>query len=82
MTHLPSSDSYAVDRMWEAIHPDDLEWVKAEFYKCLRENRNIAMEYRFNAPEAKEFYVRNEAEFLRGPDGKVIKVKGLVYDIT
>jgi PAS domain S-box-containing protein len=65
----------------EAIHPDDLEQVRAMFGRRLR-NDPVEVEYRIRTPDGLEKYIRNRAFPVRNEAGELIRIVGLAEEIT
>jgi len=63
-------------------HPDDQEkWVEA-IQKTMQEGDPFSMDYRGVRRNGEIFWVHNEAEVIRDSSGQVIKLIGIIQDIT
>ncbi len=68
---------------WEqAIHPDDRDRVKTEWYKATQKGVPFGMESRFQRPDGSVRWVYGQAVAERDADGEVIGYIGTVTDIT
>ncbi len=66
-----------------AIHPDDREKVDAANQSVINEARPIPLEYRVIWPDGSEHIVWGEAgERILDTDGRIIRLSGIVQDIT
>jgi two-component system, cell cycle sensor histidine kinase and response regulator CckA len=65
----------------EAIHPDDREKVLGQLARENAERPSI-LTYRFVKPDGAVGWARDRFFPVRGPDGRVTKVAGVIEDIT
>jgi PAS domain S-box-containing protein len=73
----------ALGRGWmEAIHPDDLGQVIAEWTRASEAGREFMLEYRYLRPDGEVVWVSGRAVAVRDEDGRVISYLGTADDIT
>lgn len=65
-----------------ALHPDDQEWVFAEFAHSVQANLPFKSEYRFVKPDEVIRWVVGQAVAEKGPAGEVLGYLGTITDIT
>jgi PAS domain S-box-containing protein len=66
----------------KTIHPDDFDAFVAEREKALIEERDVDIEHRIIQPDGSVRHVHEIAEIIRDEKGEVIRVMGVVQDIT
>ena len=66
----------------EAIHPEDRDRVFTEWEQATQENREFALEYRFQTPESKVNWVFGRALAIYDDRGLLTGYFGIVTDIT
>ena len=66
----------------KTIHPDDFDAFAAEREKALAEKRDINIEHRIVQADGSLRHVHEIAEIIRDEKGEVIRVMGVVQDIT
>ena len=64
----------------EAIHPEDLE--KAALLFSPGTTGPVDLEYRIQAGDGREKWIRDRAFPIRGVDGKLIRIAGIAEDVT
>lgn len=67
---------------WEVVHPDDRERVAKNFKWSFSLNGSFNEEYRIICPDREIRWISNRASLLRDNQGRVIRIDGLVSDIT
>jgi PAS domain S-box-containing protein len=65
----------------EAIHPDDLEQCLLSFAKQMR-GEDAESEYRIRTPDGQEKWIRDLAFPVRDKDGNLIRLVGILEEIT
>jgi len=65
----------------EAIHPDDLEQCRLSFAKQMR-GEDAESEYRIRTPDGQEKWIRDRAFPVRDKDGHLIRLVGILEEIT
>ena len=65
----------------EAIHPDDLEQCRLSFAKQMHGD-NVESEYRIRTPDEQEKWIRDRAFPVRDKDGHIIRLVGIIEEIT
>jgi PAS domain S-box-containing protein len=65
----------------EAIHPDDLEQCRLLFARQMR-GEAVELEYRIRTPDEQEKWIRDRAFPVRDKDGHLIRLVGVVEEIT
>jgi PAS domain S-box-containing protein len=69
--------------LWsQQVHPDDLEWVHAEYMRCFQDGEPLDYEYRIRASDGRLLWFRDQAILLRDENGKPYLIQGVIYDIT
>jgi two-component system, sensor histidine kinase and response regulator len=66
----------------EVLHPDDREWVVADYKRAVESGIEFAMEHRICSPSGKIAWVWARAVPLRDPDGTLTGYLGSLTDIT
>jgi len=66
----------------KAIHPDDLEFVKTNWYKSVESRGQWGYEYRFRSPAGKTTWVWGTAIALLDDNGEITAYLGSNIDIT
>ena len=78
----PVSDFYADNRLWlKIVHFDDRQRVD-DWSNALVADRPLEIEYRIVRPDGAERWLENRARTINGPDGKAVRVDGVVSDIS
>jgi len=74
----------AIGLRWqsEQIHPEDRDWVTAEWYQSAQENRPFQLEYRFQRPDGTVTWVYGQSVAELDADGQVVGYVGTVTDIS
>jgi PAS domain S-box-containing protein len=77
------SQAEACGPAWAAaLHPDDRDRVRREWYDATAALRDFTGEYRFCTPGGKETWVSGSAVALRSESGAIVGYIGTVADIT
>jgi PAS domain S-box-containing protein len=78
-----SRDEYlATDDIWHRqLHPEDRERVLEQARACRQSGKPFACEYRMLARDGQTVWLRDEADSVRGEDGKPSVLQGLMLDI-
>lgn len=72
-----------VEAVFKAIHPEDVEKVKAEIRHAIEMGvPGQTVEYRIVLPDGTERFVRSERETERDDSGKTVRMLGTTQDIT
>lgn len=66
----------------EAVHPDDLEYVKSSYAISLRERAAYDIEHRLLLPDGTLKWVQERCETIYGEDGTPLRSIGTTLDIT
>ena len=78
-----SSNKVSVEKFFEFVHPDDLEFVKEISEKAAKEKKGLAAKYRIITAKGEEKHVYATGGYdVRNESGEVIKLFGIVQDIT
>jgi diguanylate cyclase (GGDEF)-like protein/PAS domain S-box-containing protein len=64
------------------LHPDDAEWVRAQWRAAAAERRDWDAEFRYQRPDGEVRWVASHASAVRDGEGKVTSFLGSVLDIT
>jgi PAS domain S-box-containing protein len=81
ITGLSAAEA-AGDGWVRALHPDDRDRIRGEWYAAAAAGREFAADYRFVAPDGRTAWVRGTAVALRDDAGAVTGHLGTVADIT
>jgi PAS domain S-box-containing protein len=65
-----------------ALHPEDRDYVRREWYEAAETEREFRSEYRFRTPQGKVTWLSGSAIALRQEDRKITGYIGTVTDIT
>ena len=76
-----SYDELARD-IWSTVHPEDREAAMATWERHAREGTPFRTEYRMNTPDGREVWAFSAAELIRGEDGRVDGLLGVLNNIT
>ncbi len=78
----PVSDFHADNRLWlKIVHLDDRQRVD-DWCAALVADQPLAIEYRIVRPDGAERWLENRGRTINGPDGKAVRVDGVVSDIS
>ena len=64
------------------VHPDDREKVRAGELRCIETGENHDEEYRVIWPDGSIHWVRETGNLVKNAQGEIIKMMGVVRDIT
>lgn len=78
----PGVFKVTVESFEALIHPDDLGGFIAERENALKESRDVNIEHRIVRPDGTIRHVHEIAEIVRDAEGQIIRVSGVVQDIT
>ena len=70
------------DLYFSRVHPDDLAYVQEVGTKVYDNNEGHRADYRLLTPSGKIKYVSTEGQQVLDTNGKVLKLSGIVQDIT
>ena len=76
-TFTPSYDAFV-----EAIHPDDREKVNAVYAESLKSKLPYKIDHRLRMPDGKIKHVHEQCITVYNKDGKAIRSKGTIQDVT
>ena len=66
-----------------AVHPDDVEYVNAQYEQAMKGGVDYDIEHRIIRPHSNEVrWVHEKCELVRDRDGDVIRTDGVVMDVT
>ncbi|WP_372845040.1 PAS domain S-box protein [Pontiella sp.] len=65
-----------------AVHPDDLERVKAAFFACIEKRGNFEVEYRVVSRDGSIRHLRGLASITYAEDGSPARLVGTNWDVT
>jgi diguanylate cyclase (GGDEF)-like protein/PAS domain S-box-containing protein len=78
-----ADEPVSIDRLALHIHPDDKEAVaQAESYCIAHPDERYDIEYRLVYPGDEIRYVHSMAEVFTDPEGRAVKMLGVVQDVT
>jgi len=82
MTSMQESESYSFDRLWNVIHPEDVDSVRREFLKAVKRKEFMALQFRIKDCNGEYIHLRAEMESHIAADRSLSLVEGCAYDIT
>ncbi len=71
-----------VETFFERVHPDDRETVREASRLAIEMGQSYAIDHRVLRPDGNIRWVQERADVLRGPDGRAVRMVGVVQDIT
>jgi PAS domain S-box-containing protein len=74
---LPSRDD-----MWQRIHPDDRDRVRATVQEALRQKRDFTTEFRILLPDGTVKYIEGTSHHVLSPLGALVEVFTTTVDVT
>ncbi|MDH5638952.1 MAG: EAL domain-containing protein, partial [Nitrospinota bacterium] len=72
----------SLDKLWKAIHPDDLERVRADLDAVMKGANSINVDHRAILSNGDNIFINSAGEVIYGADGKPERLLGVVQDIT
>ncbi|MFC0349316.1 PAS domain S-box protein [Undibacterium danionis] len=66
----------------QLLHPDDIQWTSAKVSEMLATDMAYMIEYRIIDRSGKERWVSESASGVRGEDGEIKWIDGVIIDIT
>jgi PAS domain S-box-containing protein len=79
----PAADWIGESDIWKRlVHPDDAEWVTAEYERTNQTGEPFSAEYRMRTRDGQVRWVRDEAVLVHGGDGRPLLWQGIISDIT
>lgn len=70
------------EAFFNAVHPDDVERVRAEFKRTIENRRAYEIEFRIIRPDGQQRWVKNQGHAKYDADGRPLQFLGIVFDIT
>jgi PAS domain S-box-containing protein len=70
------------DELFNAVHPDDREFLKAALTRTIEQDVPYETEYRAVWPDGSVHYIIARAKLFRDETGQPVRVNGLSWDIT
>ena len=64
------------------VHPDDLEFAQKEGAKLYENNETRQVDYKLLTPSGKTKFISTDGQQVLDKSGKVLKLSGIVHDIT
>jgi PAS domain S-box-containing protein len=79
----PAVDWIGESDIWKRlVHPDDVEWVTAEYERAKQTGEPFSVEYRMRTRDGQVRWVRDEAVLVHGGDGRPLCWQGILSDLT
>jgi PAS domain S-box-containing protein len=79
----PAADWIGESDIWKRlVHPDDADWVTAEYERTNQTGEPFSAEYRMRTRDGQVRWVRDEAVLVCGGDGRPLLWQGILSDIT
>lgn len=82
MTAMQESESYSFERLWDLIHPDDVDTAKHKFLKAVKSGDFASIEFRIMGRNGEYIFLRSEMESHQAANGTLSIIEGCAYDIT
>lgn len=71
------------DRMWESsVHPDDFEWVMAEYRDAVASGRPHEARFRMVGRDGQVVWISEHERVFRDREGRVVRRQGVGIDVT
>ncbi len=70
------------DLYYSRVHPDDIEYVKEIGTKVFNDNEAHKVEYRLLTPSGRIKHISTEGQQFKDSTGKIVKLFGIVQDIS
>jgi PAS domain S-box-containing protein len=81
--HEPTANHEATKAMWtEAMEPDDLEQLLAEWHRAEYERDQFHIEHRMRRVDGRQIWASAAGRFFYDADGKAIRFIGVFFDVT
>jgi len=64
------------------VHPDDLAHLDQSIKRAMEREGPFTVEYRLSRPDGKTRWLLGQGQSERGPDGRPVRMRGTVLDIT
>lgn len=77
-----TADAFTYDDLLAAIHPDDVEKMKAAVRTTIKTGSDYAIEYRTVWPDGSVHWAEIRAQLYRDRSGRAIKLVGVSADVT
>ena len=83
LTGYPKAEFDSRRLIWtDLIFPEDLDQVKQAFILALKTNKSYIREYRIRPKSGNLVWIHERSHIVCDPEGKVVYVSGLFFDIT
>lgn len=79
---LPTDAQPPLDRFLDRLPDDDRQRVEQAIAEAFRTGGNYHQEYRVNLPDGPVLWISAHGRAVREGDGRIVKVHGVVQDIT
>jgi two-component system sensor kinase FixL len=79
---LGVSERVTLDRYLQQIEPDDREAAREAMSRALRAGNELRAEYRIAGPDGGTRWIAAQGKVERGPDGKPVRLRGVLMDVT
>jgi len=79
---VPGKDVPDTKRFFAQLHHDDAAEVLWREMACVAGNAPLRIEYRYFLPSGEMRWMRGGGDVLRGADGQIVRMMGVVIDIT
>jgi PAS domain S-box-containing protein len=79
----PAADWIGESDIWKRlVHPDDVEWVTAEYERAKQTGKPLSAEYRMRTRDGQVRWVHDKAVLVHGGDGRPLCWQGILSDLT
>lgn len=82
MLEFAQDDAVKIDDVLARINPDDWSQIMAVIERAQEKGEPFEVEFRTAIPGAAERWIASRGQFVRGPQGQVVRRMGTMIDIT
>ncbi len=80
--YCPGEFTATADTFWKLVHPQDVEYVRQSLHGALYEGKPYDLEHRVLRPDGETRIVHRQGETVLDGEGKPVRMRGIVHDIT
>jgi PAS domain S-box-containing protein len=78
----PATFAGSADEFFGALHPDDVEKVRAALTRTIEQDAPYEPEYRAVWPDGSVHWLTARGRLIRGDDGRPARINGILWDVT
>ena len=79
---VPAARPVPAEEFFSRVHPDDREGLRTVIGQAIAAQNKYRHEYRIRRPDGEERYLYDEGQMVVNEDGKLLRVQGVIQDIT